>query len=90
MVRLWQMATGTECAVLTHPDWVEGCAFSPDGTLLATASHGQIVRVWNVASRQCLCALRVASPLFKIAWHPDGTTLCAVGGAGTYLLGYQP
>jgi regulatory ArsR family protein len=31
-----------------------------------------------VASRRCHCALRVASPLFRIAWHPDGTTLCTV------------
>jgi WD40 repeat protein len=76
--------------VLAHPGWVESCAFSPDGTLLATASHNQTIRVWAVASHRCICALRVASPLTRIAWHPGGTTLCAVGGAGAYLLNYQP
>ncbi|WP_322769738.1 DUF4062 domain-containing protein [Frankia sp. Cr1] len=87
--RLWRVATGIEHAALAHPGWVEGCAFSPDGTLLATASHDQTIRIWTVAGRRCQCALRVASPLFKIAWHPGGTTLCIVGGAGSYLLTYR-
>jgi hypothetical protein len=89
-VRLWDVTTSAELAVLTHPGWVEDCAFSPDGTLLATASHDQTIRIWTVAGRRCHCALRVASPLFRIAWHPDGTSMCAVGGAGTYFIDYRP
>jgi WD40 repeat protein len=89
-VRLWRVATGAEDAALGHPGWVEGCAFSSDGALLATASHDQTIRIWTVAGRRCQCALRVASPLFRIAWHPAGSSICAVGGAGTYLLDYLP
>jgi WD40 repeat protein len=34
-----------------HTDDVEGCAFSPDGTLLATGSSDQTVQLWRVHAR---------------------------------------
>jgi WD40 repeat protein len=90
-VRLWKPSTGASHAVLTgHTSWVEMCAFSPDGTLIATASHDATVRLWRVDDGQCHCALRIAAPVFGIAWHPAGTMLCAVGGAGVYMLSYLP
>jgi WD40 repeat protein len=90
-VRLWQLPDGTTRAILTgHTSWVDRCAFCPDGTLLATASNDGTVRLWQVADGQCHCALRVAAPMVGIAWHPTGTMLCAVGGAGVYMLTYLP
>lgn len=49
-----------------------------------------MVRLWQVATGRCHCALRVASAHTSIAWHPSGRLLCAVGGAGIYLLAYMP
>jgi WD40 repeat protein len=90
-VRLWRVSDGAEHAVLTgHASWVDRCAFSPDGALLATASNDQTVRLWQVANGRCHCALRLASPVVGIAWHPNATMFCTVGGAGVYLLNYQP
>jgi WD40 repeat protein len=90
-VRLWQVSNGIEYAMLTgHASWVDRCAFSPDETLLATASNDQTVRLWQVAHGRCHCALRLASPVVGIAWHPNATMLCTVGGAGVYLLNYYP
>lgn len=89
-IRLWNIPDGTTHSVLTgHTSWVEGSAFSPDGTLLATTDHDGTLRLWQIPSGHCDCALRLASPLFEIDWHPDGTILCAVGGARTYLLAHR-
>jgi WD40 repeat protein len=89
MVRLWRVGDGAALGELPHTNWVHGCAFSPDGMLLATTSDGT-VRLWQVASRHCHCALRIGPGLASIAWHPDGATLCAAGGAGLHLLAYRP
>jgi WD40 repeat protein len=54
-VRLWNVADGTERALLTgHTDVMTGCTFSPDGALLATASNDGIVRLWQVTSGRCI------------------------------------
>jgi WD40 repeat protein len=90
-VRLWRVADGNECAVLTgHTGWVQACTFSRDGNLLVTSGNDGTIRLWRLPGGQPHCALRVAGPLAGIAWHPDGSTLCAVGGAGVYLLSYRP
>jgi WD40 repeat protein len=90
-LRLWRLSDGTARAPLTgHTSWVGRCAFSPDGTLLAGTSNDGTVRLWHVGSGRCHCALRVAAPVTGIAWHPAGTLLCTVGGAGVYMLTYLP
>jgi WD40 repeat protein len=80
----------TQATLYGHASWIEACAFSPDSALLATAGRDRIVRLWQVATGRCHCALRVASSHARIAWHPSGRLLCAVGGAGIYLLTYMP
>ena len=48
-----------------HPSWPENCAFSPDGTLLATVTREGTLRLWHVATRQCHCALRIGPSLLE-------------------------
>jgi WD40 repeat protein len=90
-IRLWRVHDGTpQLTLYGHASWIEACAFSPDGALLATAGRDRTLRLWHVATGRCHCALRVASAHTGIAWHPNGRLLCAVGGAGIYLLTYTP
>ncbi|WP_419249346.1 hypothetical protein [Streptomyces canus] len=49
-------ADRTQRTVLTgHSHWVENCAFSPDGTLLATAGRDQTGLCWHPGAG-LLCA----------------------------------
>jgi WD40 repeat protein len=53
-------------------------AFSPDGTLLAAATGGEIC-LWNVQQHQCIQRLSVPNrQIPQIAFSPDGTTIAAV------------
>jgi WD40 repeat protein len=60
-----------------HDDSVRAVAFSPDGTMLATASNDRTVRLWDPATRE-----PIADPLagyddfvYAVAFSPDGTLL---------------
>jgi predicted dehydrogenase/DNA-binding beta-propeller fold protein YncE len=67
------------------PEWVTSVAFSPDGKLLAGAGY-ELVRVWNVESKQPAAELKPISGYARaVAWSPNGG-LIAVAGYGTVTL----
>ena len=59
-----------------HTDYVTGCAWSPDGSLLATASRDRTVRVWDV---------RAGAQRIELAGHADAVTGCAWSQDGSLL-----
>jgi WD40 repeat protein len=72
--RVFDPATGTEHARLTHDDWVRAVAFSPDGTRVATASRDGTARVFAVGTEE-LRAVVVAympRPLTDAEWQRYG------------------
>jgi WD40 repeat protein len=59
-----------------------GCynvAFSPDGSLVATAGCGRTVKLWDVATGQLLRSLPHADEVMTVAFSPDGTLLASGG-----------
>ncbi|HZN20330.1 MAG TPA: pentapeptide repeat-containing protein, partial [Micromonosporaceae bacterium] len=59
-----------------HTGWVSGVAFSPDGTLLATASHDYTARLWQTSTGQHHTTLEGHTNWVKgVAFSPDGTLL---------------
>ena len=59
-----------------HTNGVSGCAFSPDGTRIASTSHELTVRVWDsVTGRQ----------LTQLDGHTSGVTGCAFSPDGTRI-----
>ncbi|WP_405496502.1 NB-ARC domain-containing protein [Streptomyces sp. NBC_00096] len=59
-----------------HTYGISHCAFSPDGTLLATASHDRSVRLWNVTT---------VSPVSVLTGHTEAVSACAFSPDGTLL-----
>ncbi|AGC42079.1 WD domain-/G-beta repeat-containing protein [Myxococcus stipitatus DSM 14675] len=54
---------------------VEGVAFSPDGSLVATASRDGAVRVFDAATGEARGVRITEEPLSVVAFHPEGRWL---------------
>jgi WD40 repeat protein len=66
---------------------VNGVAFSPNGTLLASAGADGTVRLWNTATRQPTgTAFLVEGGVNGVAFSPDGTLLATADTDGTVRL----
>jgi WD40 repeat protein/DNA-binding SARP family transcriptional activator len=95
------LAIGDDLGRLTLRDLASGSAkrrvlqaagansfqFSPDGTILAVASHGGEVWLWRVTDYSLLHRLRAdRTQASMLAFTPDGRTLATGGAEGKVLL----
>ena len=70
-----------------HTRAVNGVAFSPDGRLLATASHDKTARLWDPATGEHLRTLTGHDQdVHGVAFSPDGRLLATASGDGTARL----
>lgn len=61
-----------------HTDTVTAMSFSPQGDLLATGSIDTTVRIWNVATGECVHTLTdLSGEVECLLWHPSGLALLA-------------
>ncbi|HLN26171.1 MAG TPA: sigma-70 family RNA polymerase sigma factor [Gemmataceae bacterium] len=70
---------------LRHAGWVNGIAYSPDGTLLASGGSDERVRLWDAKTGKEVRQFHLggkglgASPVDSVAFSPDGKLLAAAG-----------
>ena len=65
---MWDANTGREVATLAaHGGVAHSCAWSPDGTRLASASDDTTVQIWDVTTGREVgrCRLAVSTPALK-------------------------
>ena len=67
-----------------HSEWVYSAQFSPDGTNIVSASWDKTVRVWSVATGECVQTLEGHSDgVFSAQFSPDGTNIVSASGDKT-------
>jgi WD40 repeat protein len=75
-----RIATSPLSIFQEHEREVVSLAWSPDSTLIASASHDSTVRVWKAETGKILTTFRGhTAPVGVVAWSPEGT-LIASGG----------
>ena len=83
----WNLLWNSTNSADAHTTNVTAVAFSPDGTLLATASLDQTVKIWSTAAwtlRQTLTGTGTA--VLSVAFSPNGQQLVSGGLDGRLKL----
>jgi WD40 repeat protein/class 3 adenylate cyclase len=78
---IWDAATGEQLTALSgHTGYIQDLEFSPDGTLLATASEDHTAKVWDLASGKELFTFSGYTDIVdSVEFSPDGTLLAVSG-----------
>ncbi|MDZ8023120.1 MAG: CHAT domain-containing protein [Nostoc sp. DedQUE11] len=66
-----------------HTDWVYGVSFSPDGTLIASASLDKTVRLWHLDGSMVGAAMQHDGKVFDVSFCPQGRMLATASADKT-------
>jgi len=70
-----------------HTNYVNACAFSPDGRRLASAGHGGEVRIWDVQTGAPIAALAGDwYHTYAVAFSPNGKRLALADAGNIYII----
>jgi len=58
---------------------VQGIAWSPDNTRIASGYYDRTVLVWEAATGKHVCMYRHCDAVFAVAWSPDGMYVASAG-----------
>jgi WD40 repeat protein len=67
-----------------HSVFVYGCAFSPDGKLIVSASYDRTLKVWDSETGQTLATFFADGPMRRCVVY--GGMIAAGGTRGVYFL----
>ncbi len=82
-IRIWESVTGKPLGKISAGTPIGGMDINPDGSLIATATMGGRVLLWDANSMEKLADLETAGRRFQaVAFSPDGQQLAAGGMDG--------
>jgi len=79
-------STGVVASFSGHSSWVLSADMSPDGRLAASGSSDHSVKIWDIASRQCVSTLSEqggTGEIWGVSWRPSIGV--GAGGAGALV-----
>jgi len=80
----WNLLWTSINAANAHQTNVTAVAFSPDGSLLATASLDQTIKIWSTANWACLLTMSGhTNGVSSVAFSPDGQKIVSGSVDGT-------
>jgi dipeptidyl aminopeptidase/acylaminoacyl peptidase len=89
-VQLMSVESGKLGPALNHEDAVNTLAWSPDSSLVATASAATVngnfvpvVELWSISSGKTLNTLVLTNPAIQVSFSPDGKRLATLDSTGT-------
>jgi WD40 repeat protein len=89
-IQLMDVNSGDLGPMLNHEDFVNAIAWSPDGSLIASAAAGTVngdyaplVLLWDAANGQKVETLVLKNPVNGIEFSPDGRELAILDSNGT-------
>jgi WD40 repeat protein len=83
-IKLWRRPSDVRRLELTTPDAVTTVAASPDGTLLATASADNVIRLWDRETGKASLTLEGHSAVVTaLSFLPDGSRLASASADRT-------
>jgi len=82
MAQLWDATSGHRLAQFGgHNDILYAVAFSPDGSLLATAGYDRDIKLWNLGDTSLVRTFSGHNgAVYDLAFSPDGTALASASG----------
>jgi hypothetical protein len=87
-IKLWDVATYSLKAVLAgNTSDINMVAFSPDNSILASASFDGIIKIWNAHNGTMIKTIKAhVSNIPSVAFSPDSKYLLSLGEEGTLKL----
>ena len=69
-----------------HTAGIRGVAFSPDGSLIASASNDNTARVWQIGNKRQVCIAQHTGQVITVAFSPNGRILASSGDSREIIL----
>lgn len=86
-VWVWSVGGGPPLRLSGHTAYITDIVFSPDSSLLASASDDSTARLWNASNGSLIAALDDhTGRVLSIAFSPDGELLASSGADNTVRL----
>jgi WD40 repeat protein len=82
--RIWRLSKGAEPIMLEqHTGGLTNGRFSPDGTMVVTASHDCSSRVWEATTGELISVLEHSDDVYDAGFSPDSKLVVTASGDGS-------